>query len=358
MSLGETAAALERALLEALGDAWAVENQNRFHKALRRPSFRLDDSRTRLAAWVPGPRELLFSRALVRTAAWGVVLEVLKHEMAHQYAHEVLGALDETSHGRAFQDVCARYGVDAAAAGLPNADGLVEGPARPAADDRVMRRIAKLLALAESPNAHEAQSAMNAAQALLLRHNLDRVDARPNYVWRHLGAPAPRLQAADRWMGAILLGHFFVEGIWVTAFEATTGRSGTVLEIAGTPENVEMAAYVYDFLRATSERLWAAQVRSGGAPRGGRRGFVAGVMRGFYERLQEQAKTQREEGLVWLGDPGNKRFMRDRHPRVHTVRRSGPARTDAWEQGRAAGREIVLHKPVTGSSGNRGNLLS
>jgi hypothetical protein len=39
------------------------------------------------------------------------------------------------------------------------------------------------------------------------------------------------------------------------------------------------------------------------------------------------------------------------------VRYGGKPRTEAWEQGRAAGREIVLHKPVAGQTGGGGKLL-
>jgi hypothetical protein len=36
------------------------------------------------------------SRTLVVGQSWGAVLEVLKHEMAHQYVHEILARTDET----------------------------------------------------------------------------------------------------------------------------------------------------------------------------------------------------------------------------------------------------------------------
>ena len=87
--------------------------------------------------------------------------------MAHQYVHEVLGKVDESAHGPAFRELCARLGIDAGAAGVPAAGA-------PSADDaRVLERIARLLALAESANVHEAQAAMNAAQRLMLKHNLE-----------------------------------------------------------------------------------------------------------------------------------------------------------------------------------------
>ena len=58
-------------------------------------------------------------------------------------------------------------GVDARASGVPDA-----APAD-AVEVKVVERIARLLALAESPNRHEAEAAMAAAQRLMLKHNLD-----------------------------------------------------------------------------------------------------------------------------------------------------------------------------------------
>lgn len=358
-------AAVEAALLRAVGNAWEYENASRFGRALRRPQLRLDDSTHRLAGWVRSTREIVVSRRLVREQPWGVVVEVLKHEMAHQYAHEVLHATDETAHGPAFRLVCERHGIDAAASGLP-ADAARDEEAA-----KVLRRAQKLLALAGSPNLNEAQAAMNAAQSLLLRHNLAHLAAastgagtrtlgaspRPGYTWRHLGTPRARLAAADRLLGAVLIGHFFVEGVWVPVWDAASGAVGQVLEVCGSAENVEMAAYVWDFLEGSAERLWKEQVRSGGAPRGGRRAFVAGVMRGFLDTLGAQKRADAATGLVWVGDPESQRLLRRRHPHLRTVRGRGIRQTDAWNEGRAAGQELVLHKPVEGKgTGVRGLL--
>ena len=64
-----------------------------------------------------------------------------------------------------FRRVCAARGIDARAAGTP-APAEVEEP-------KVVRRIRKLLALAESPEPAEARSAAKQAYRLMLAHNLD-----------------------------------------------------------------------------------------------------------------------------------------------------------------------------------------
>ncbi|MFN7146676.1 MAG: SprT-like domain-containing protein [Myxococcota bacterium] len=344
-------AALERTLLQELLRAWVTVNHNHFREAMKPPRFELIDGDRHLGEWRRGPRVIAFSRTFVNRNPWGVVVEVLKHEMAHQYAHEVLGAVDETAHGPAFRQVCERLGIDAAASGLPRAAEV--DPEQ----DRVLRRVQKLLALAESPNANESQAAASAARKLMLRYNIDALPT--EHGFRHLGEPTGRLQEADRWLATVLGDHFFVNVIWVPVYDVHTGRTGRVLEICGTPPNLELATYVHGFLKETSERLWRQHKRAhrivGDKER---QRFVAGVMRGFHEKLQEGARESREEGLVWVGDPALDRYMGQRYPRVRHVKYGGKPRTEAWEQGRAAGREIVLHKPVEGkASGGAPKLL-
>ncbi len=334
---------LENLLLRALLRAWNELNQTHFRGGLRAPQLLLDDSDTRLGSWQRTNRTITLARRLVREHPWGVTLEVLKHEMAHQYAHEVLGALDETAHGPAFREVCTRLGIDLHATGMPAA-GEVDPET-----DRVTRRVTRLLALAESPNANEAEAAMAAARKLLLRYNLDMAPS--GYGFRQLGTPSARIPVSERMVAGLLGAHFFVETIWVQALDPSTGKEGRVLEICGTPANLDMAAWVRDFILETAWRLWKRHrvvARISGERE--RERFTAGVVRGFHEKLDAGAQQSREEGLVWVGDAGAQRFLRQRHPRIRTVRYGG-AGSDTFEHGRAAGRDVVLHRPVTAGPG-------
>jgi hypothetical protein len=217
---------------------------------------------------------------------------------------------------------------------------------------KVFERIAKLLALAESANQNEAQAAMAAAQRLMLKHNIDSVQARAErgYTFRHLGDPTGRVTEAERIVSAILSAHFFVETIWVPAYRPHDGKWASVLEICGTLPNVEMGAYVHSFLHHTAEQLWREHKRALRiAGDRDRRTFLSGVMAGFYEKLQTEKKKNQEQGLVWLRDADLEGFYRKRHPRIQHVRHRGARRTEAHAHGRAAGRNIELHRPMSGA---------
>jgi hypothetical protein len=346
-------AALELALVRELRAAYAQVNDVYFGGRLHPATLELVTSRTTLGRWVAATRTVEISRPLVIERPWASVIEVLKHEMAHQYVLEVLGESGQTAHGPAFRDTCARLGIDARASGIPEAPS--EG-----SEEKVVERIARLLALAESPNRHEAEAAMAAAQRLMLKHNLD-VGAGPHrrdYVHAHLGKPTGRVAEHERIVAMILGKHFFVEAIWVPVYRPLEGKRGSVLEICGTRSNLAIAEYVHGFLHATAERLWQEHKRAQAIDSDrDRRSFLAGVMVGFADKLAKQEDASRREGLVWVKDGDLTSYFRHRHPYVRHVHHAGPRRSDAWAHGRAAGRQIVLHRPVEAAAESRGKLL-
>ncbi len=336
---------LERALVRELLAQWKQINATYFKGALRAPSLALTVARSVLGRYLPATRTLEMSRPLLLTQTWGSVVEVLKHEVAHQYVHEVLGAVDETPHGPAFRDVCRRLGIDAAASGTPLAPTPEE--------HRVVERIAKLLALAESPNMHEAEAATLAAQRLMLKHNLDARSAKEPLAYGHkqLGVPSGRVGEAERILASILGKHFFVEVIWVPAYRPHEGKRGSVLEICGTASNLAIAEYVHGFLIHTSAQLWEAHKRTRGIKNRERRTYLAGVMAGFAEKLAQEQHVHKRDGLVWVKDGDLDHFFRRRHPHVRHVRYAGQRKTETFAHGREAGKQIVLRRGVHGGPG-------
>jgi hypothetical protein len=366
----EEAVRLEAALLRELAVTWDEIAHNHFKGTLRRPVLALSDGEQRLGEWRRTERAIRVSRHLIANRPWGVVREVLKHEMAHQYVDEVLGIHDQTAHGPAFARVCQAHGFDATAAGVPDAGSAgsagASSPMQP-----VLRRITRLLALAESPNVHEAEAAMNEARRLMLLHNIDERhedDAhhddttgggggeasveRRGYGYRQIGAVKARTDPSERILAGILSRHFFVSVIWVPSFLAAEGRRGRVLELCGTPGNLDVAAYVHGFLSSTAERLWRAHKRAAGIRSDReRRRFSAGVMTGFDEKLAAGARQSQREGLVIRADVKREAYLRQRYPRVTTRSSSTIQRTQAYEHGRQAGRAIDLQRPVAAGAG-------
>jgi hypothetical protein len=347
----------EQLALRAIRASFDDLNLTFFKGRLKRPVFALSDTTKRLGQFDADERTLELSRALLSEHSWGVLVEVLKHEMAHQYVHEVLGEHDESAHGPAFRKVCEERGFDARAQGVPTA-------INDAAHSALLSKIAHLLSLAQSQNEHEAQAAMNAAQRLMLKHNLTEVrsEQRANYCFRHLGVPTGRVSEGERILANILLDYFFVDTIWIPVWRAKEGKRGSVLEVCGTPANVELAHYVHSFLWHTADRLWRERFdrthrEQRGQAKRDRRVFLAGVMSGFRDKLAKEQRVQKEEGLVWVGDPALRGYLKQRHPRMRYSHYSSSERSSAHAEGRAAGQRIVLHRGVSSGASGQVRLL-
>jgi hypothetical protein len=356
---------LRRATLRRLQREWSGYNSWHLGGKLRPPAFEIADDARRLGSWHRGTRTIAFSRGHLEGATWSEVIDTLKHEMAHQYVDEVLGLEEALPHGEAFRRACRLLAIDpaarAGAAGESGAGGGAAGGPEPEAAAR-LRKIRGLLALAESSNAHEAEAALAKANELLLKYNIDvaAAETERRYVVRELGRPTGRRNRHDMILAGLIAEHFFVEAIWIDTFDVRTGRSGQVLEVCGTPENVELAEYAHHELLRSAEELWRRHrlERGIGGDRD-RRPFVEGVVTGYSERLRaEKERREQRHELVWLGDPKLDQFFRARHPRVRQQRYYVSAGTEAFSAGKEAGASLELTPAVKGRARGEPRLLT
>jgi hypothetical protein len=342
---------MRKALTRELARCWAAINRDLFSGAMRPPLLLVEDTSRRLGAWSKKGRTLSLSSRLLDGHPWGAVIEVLKHEMAHQYVDEVLGIHVQTAHGPAFRRVCAERSIDARAVGAPKVSTRAAS---------VLRKVEGLLALADSENEHEARAAMGAAHRLMRKHNVGLTEAStPDvYSFRQLGRIRRRLPAHEKILAGILGQHFFVQPIWVSAYDTQADSPGRVLELCGRPENLDIATHVYGFMLETSERLWRAHQREQGIRHNkDRRRYLQGLMMGFNDRLSREAEQLEETGLVWVGDGHLRTWMGRRHPRMKAGRRTTMTVDSTWVAGRAAGQKVVWRKPVTKKAGGIRGLL-
>ena len=100
---------LERRILHGLCREWqgaAMELEPSQQKGLFQPLFAVRDLKGRWGTWSSERREICLSSDLVHNHSWDAVREVLRHEMAHQYAEQVLHGYQEPPHGEGFQEAC------------------------------------------------------------------------------------------------------------------------------------------------------------------------------------------------------------------------------------------------------------
>ena len=358
---------MERRILRGLTCEWrhaVLQLPDAQGSRMRAPVFTLREYGQRWGSWDRARREIGICKRLAWDRPWACVRDVLLHEMAHQMADEVWGG-DATANGDFFRRACQLLRADpnATAEYSPLTDGL---PQQEISDnDRILLRVKKLLALAQSANPHEAEAAMAKAHEQIARYNVDLLSARPDrgYCSLCIGQPAPRRFEHDRALALLLCDFYFVEGIWISTYVLEKARMGSVLEISGLPENVKMADYAHGFLHRVIEDQWRAFNADGRHSHQRKIDFAVGIIRGFRQKLESQeAQWQTDNGSTWAliraGDARLAQYFRTRYPRIRRI--SGrPRRIDLRVQnaGHKVGRETVLSRPLEGANGGRKHLL-
>jgi hypothetical protein len=330
---------------------------------LTTPLFEISEGQGRAGSWSSGLDTLSLASWLIREHSWDVVLEVLKHEMSHQYvAH--MGRGDELPHGPAFQEACDRLGVHpefrSAQGAIPrllSKEGQRSGG--------MLARVEKLFALAQSANVHEASLAMEKANAILRRYNLERLDRQTpsEYDYLIIKPGGKRIAAHQRLIAAILKDFFYVNVVIARQYEALSGETLRVIELTGAKENLAVAEHVYHFLRHRLEYLWREYRKSTGALGKEKNSYWLGVLNGFREKLAGQERqvmhtsgNDTASSLICASDPGLIRYYRGRYPRLRTVQHAGPrVHGDIYQAGQREGKQLVIHKGV-GAEAHTGNL--
>jgi hypothetical protein len=324
---------------------------------LRRPNIVLSGSRVELGSWNGRTRTMSIAHHHIVEHPWQEVMETLRHEMAHQYVDEVLGIQNARPHGDPFILACRILRCEPSA----RAGQMTPISESSTKRDKMLTRVRELLALAESPNEHEAASAMRMARRFLLEYNLDlrELDEKRGYETRFIGKSMPRVQEYHYVLSSILQDHFFVQCIWATSYDAIADQSGRILQIHGTWENLELASYVHDFVLHTADGLWRARKKSSVQRDGTKLQYYTGLLRGFASKLNLQKTELREQhSLVWLADPLLGEYYRHLHPRIQSVSTSGVSRSDLFDAGLEDGRKLHLRRGVSGPAEDRGRQIT
>ena len=351
---------LERAVLKGLSAEWdgiqwrlPASLQNR----MRKPAFRLSDMTASWGLWSPDTHEIILSRLLVTRHPWDAIREVFLHEVAHQAA-DLDRTSDETSHGPTFRRICEHIGANPRASDRYPLlhDRLADGGS--SVLDTIRLKIRKLLALSNSTNPHEARTALLKAHQLMARHQLDTEpkEHSDRYLSVFVGRPALR-HTRDHWYLASLLGEFyFVETIWVPAWVLEKEKMGSVLEISGTPANVQVAAYVHDYIRRFIDRRWKEYNRRRRLHAHRKTDYAIGIIEGFRAKLAAQKKKEHhapgDRQLLRTGDRQLALYLKRRHPHVRSMRsRGGRQDPSVLEDGHRAGRRLTVTPAVGANAG-------
>jgi hypothetical protein len=232
--------------------------------------------------------QIALNRKLIYLAKDSVVRDVLRHELAHYLTYITYGEVKP--HGPEFHSLCDRLGFakDVAAATMNLQESNLSKENDPESD-RIMEKVKKLFALAQSSNAHEAELATLKANELLLRHNIDYVKNAqgPIYLDRLL-----MRKRKDTKLSSIysILKHFIVKPV------ISQGKNSCCLEVSGSLTNVKLAGFVANFLDRELELMWEEVRRHhdlGGLR--AKNSFFHGVAEGFDQKMKAAKMNFSEE---------------------------------------------------------------
>ncbi|MGK5087435.1 DUF2786 domain-containing protein [Bdellovibrionota bacterium FG-2] len=352
---------------------------------MRPTAIALFDSETHWGCWEPLTRTIRLSKNLIQNHSWFQVLGIFRHEMAHQWVDEcfVQGRSKSLPHGEAFRLGCRMMGVPEEFSGASANLKINALDWRQEKGDetteKLLEKVKKLLALATSNNEHEALLAMNKVRELYAKYNLEQAaeqglqGAKSRFAHILICHGKKRIEAHQDKIIGILVGHFFVQVLTFSQFDAASSERHRAIEIIGTRENALMAEYVYHFLMHQTD-FWvreATKVNKQRLSRLRRKSYRLGILEGFIEKLEQAERpTEQETAIVGTAIVGTAiaKFKKDPHlaEYISQIYQRITTKITSWQgidnssfyAGHAVGKTLTLNKAVETKQGNLGRYLT
>lgn len=348
----------------------------RYGADLATPTINISSGESRLGCWSAETKTISISSHLIKTEIWDIVLEVLKHEMAHQYVSTFYDNAD--IHGKYFKLACKKLGVHKAfvAGGRDYHQRLQEFKGELPADARKMlKKVEKLMALGQSNNEAEAQAASRKANYLLNKYNLQRIntgDDDPDIKYLTICHRKKRIESIQKALLSVLRDYYYVNCLTSRTYHAQDDTVYKSLVLIGREEALIVAEYVYHFLLDTSRSLWQDFKKKHGAKISEKvsfdMGFTAGI-RDNHELMFDDSKIK-INGDLSLPVKVTKALMAQNHQenrkeesRLFPRLKSGKygrhqASSGAFQEGFKNGKNTHINKGVTSSGTGISGLLA
>lgn len=320
---------------------------------LRLPLFELSGGRKELGCWLSESRCIKISEHLIADYPWTTTVQVLRHEMAHQYCSEIL---EDSSggHGRSFKAACDRLGVlpEFRRAGVGSEEFLraLGGESDKDESSGVVEKIEKLLALGQSSNIHEAELALEKARLLMDKYQVQQLgsdQSYKNYTLAVIEMGSRQVATYRRYICQILQDYFFVRVVLSETYLPLHNDFVKTLELLGTKENVAVAEYCYYFLENNLQFLWQQfRVATGAKGRREKNSYYLGVVTGYYGKLEAQnmtlePKSRVQKELMVMEDARLTSFLQICHPRlVRSSSRRSLVDQETYERGMVEGQKL------------------
>lgn len=325
---------------------------------LRPVSIIIKDIQSSLGYWCPQTRSITIATDLVNNHSWNIVIEVLKHEMAHQYVSEIMCSNDGHKHD--FQKACHLLRVKSWARKstiiLQNIDHRQDNHLDET-EKKLIRWTTKLLALRSSSNEKESFSALEKVKRLNQKYNIQQLIKKKDVDHNTLiiNHKRRRVEHFQVLIGNILINHFMVKIIYSSIYNSKKFHEEKTIEIIGTSTNIEIAEYVYWFLYNQIRFFWN-DYKNKKKLKGVRtkNNFYQGILDGFDRQLRLTRKEEtnkkdmqtKENSLIKLkGEKELIAYLHYKYPKLSTTHRYALTRLDScYHEGQKIGYQLTLKK--------------
>lgn len=333
------------------------------------PIIELVSSKVSLGQWRRESRTISINKHYIENSTWGNVIEVLKHEMAHQICSELF-CTDESCHGKDFKDACEVLMVKRSFRKATLDTQSFEGNSDTVTKDKnpKLQKICKLLDLSRSANVFEAEVAFSKAQHMMHKYNFTDSDLKRDDFVKHevINLKKKQVKRHQAIIAGILSNYFYVEVIRAETYDQQYDNVFKTFEIIGRECNVDIALHCYYYLNDRLEKLWEAHDRSRykGNTLRLKNSYFLGVLAGVERKLflddkgkvtddgiQSQHHCSSSEVLV-LSDVAVQSYIKKRYPNLRK-RKNRVLNIDTlmYKAGAKEGEKISLHKTIMKGNG-------
>ena len=334
---------------------------------LKKPLIVIDDLKSSWGHWDPIRKIITLSSQLVKDYSWDIVIGILKHEIAHLIVTEVFFASD--IHGESFKKACDLIGVpkEYCKANLSLENKLIHWKQEENQNDdiTILRKVEKLLSLAQSANEHEALLAMEKVQDLYAKYNIKRLQEGTESQFYSLVINFKKKTTPSTFLhiASLIQGHYFVNVIFSELYDPLCDESHKTIEILGTRHNVLMAEFVFYFLKERIDTLWVNYQKEKFIQGRYKLSYQKGILVGFQSKLNN-IKKEREKNiinnnmkevesihsLIKIEDTKLNEFTKKMFPRL-CKKDSSSSRvySEHYDEGKTEGKKITLNKPMSTS---------
>lgn len=287
------------------------------------------------------------NKRLIYSVKDSVVRDILRHELAHYLTRLKYGS-NVQDHGIEFKKICKDCGfserVVEATMSIEEANNEKEGDL---VSEKIVEKVKKLLSLAKSSNAHEAELATVKANEILLRHNIDMISEKREaiYVTRVLSTKRknPKMTAIYS-----ILSNFVVRTV------INKGSSECCIEVSGTKTNVMLASYIAEFLDRELDRLWKeAKKEHGLSGTRSMNSFFYGIANGFNDKMKRSktAMSESDQMALVVIDSELKELTKNIYTQLKTTYSRSTTDAKASALGRIKGNDLSIHQGVNSGNG-------